>query len=97
MRVLVLLDVMNFQVRTFLQKTPDIVPTTDVERIIYTELGGKIPVANDLGIDIFPYLSEGEQNRLYDKAGMLGMSGIRGTIPVRISKKRLLEAMKNAR
>jgi len=90
MKANVCIDVANFQVRAFL--TRDFLPTNEIDRVIFIELGGDFP---NLGVNIFSILSDKEKNRLYRLASPIGTSGIRGTVMVQVKKEKLVDFLKN--
>lgn len=77
----VLIDVMDFHVRAFRQLTNENVPTNEAQRIIYYESGGEHP---EIGENVYDQLSDEDKKRIDEIIGMIGMSGIRGTMEVEL-------------
>jgi len=71
--------VANFQVRAFLQLSNEIVPTNEIQRIIYYESGGNGP---EIGKNIYDDLTVIDKKRIDEIIGMIGTSGIRGTMEI---------------
>lgn len=79
-KVFVMVDVWNFQARAFLQEENIIVPTNEMQRILYFESGGKMPEIT--GEDIYNKLTKRDQKRVDNVAEPINISGIRGTLEV---------------
>ncbi len=77
----VLIDVVNFSTRAYIQKEENIiVPTQEMARIIYFESGGEYPTLLE---NIYDKLSMEDRKRADEIAQPINISGVRGTIKVK--------------
>ena len=98
MKIIVDIDVANFQARAYYTPEKKIVfPTDEVGRVITFETMDVEKFNQELKTrkNIFSILSKKEQRKIEKIADPLGMSGMRGSIEVEIDKIRLVELMKN--
>jgi hypothetical protein len=89
MKVKVIIDVWDCQARAFLLQQGDFdIPTDELLRIMYFERGGDIP---KYGKNIYSILPLNAKKRIEKLSYPVNMSGIRGTMLVDVSEKKLKE------